>query len=70
MMEKDQAPFEALRSRDAVIGTLRRAGVAPETITALEHQLPDPVDLDRDGALLLACGITIDRLTDRFGGSP
>ncbi len=70
MTEKAQSPFEALRSKDAVIATLRRAGVAPETITALERQLPDPVDLDRDGNMLAAHGITMERLIERFGASP
>jgi hypothetical protein len=70
MTDKAQAPFEALRSKDAVIGALRRAGVAPESIAVLQRRLPDPVDLDRDGELLLAHGITIDRVIDRLGGSP
>jgi hypothetical protein len=68
--KKAQAPFEAVRSKDAVIRTLRRAGVLPETIAVLQRQLPNPVDLDRDGNLLLSYGITMDRLIDRFGGSP
>jgi hypothetical protein len=59
-----------VRSKDAVIGTLRRAGVLPETIAVLERKLPNPVDLDRDGNLLLSHGITMDRLMDRLGGSP
>jgi hypothetical protein len=70
MTDKPQAPFAAVRPKDAVIGTLRRAGVAPDTIAILQRQLPDPVDLDRDGHLLAAHGITMDSLIDRFGGSP
>jgi len=70
MTEKAQAPFEAVRSKEAVIGTLGRAGVAPETIAFLQRQLPDPVDLDRDGNLLASFGLTMDQLIDRFGGSP
>ena len=68
--EKAQAPFESVRSKESVIRTLRRAGVVPETISALQRQLPNPVDLDRDGNLLLSYGITMDQLIDRFGGSP
>jgi hypothetical protein len=49
---------------------LRRAGVPPETIEALERELPDPVDPDRDAALLMRYGITRERLVDRMGGSP
>jgi hypothetical protein len=70
MTEKAQAPFEAVRSKEGVIGTLRRAGVPPETIAVLQRQLPDPVDLDRDGNLLASFGITMDQMIDRFGGSP
>jgi hypothetical protein len=44
--------------------------MAQQTIDALGRQLPDPVDLDRYGNLLLAHGITWDRLIDRAGGSP
>jgi heme-degrading monooxygenase HmoA len=70
MTEKAQAPLAAMRSKDAVIGALRRAGVAPETIAVLQRQLPDQVDLGRDGNLLAAHGITMDRLGDRLGASP
>jgi hypothetical protein len=59
-----------VRSKEAVIRTLRRAGVDQKTIQVLEHELQDPVDLDRDENLLAAHGITLDRLVDRFGGSP
>jgi hypothetical protein len=59
-----------LRSKDTVIATLRRARVDPKTIEALERELPDPVDLDRDGNLLFAHGITCERLMDRLGASP
>jgi hypothetical protein len=53
-----------------VIRTLRRARVAKDTIEALERELPDPVDFDRDGNLLLAHGLTVDGLMDRMGASP
>ena len=60
---------DALRSKSELIRVLRRAGIAPETIDALERELEDPVDLNRDGHLLAAHGITRDRLMERFGGS-
>jgi hypothetical protein len=63
-------PPGTVRPKDTVIRALRRAGVAQDTIERLEHELQDPVDLDRDGNLLLADGITLDRLMDRVGGSP
>jgi hypothetical protein len=70
MTDNPQGPFGAPRSKDAVIVALRRAGLASETIAVLRRQLPDEVELDRDGHLLAAHGITMDRLTDRLGGSP
>jgi hypothetical protein len=60
----------SLRSKAEVVRAVRRTGVPPETIEALEAELPDPVDLDRDGDVLLAHGITTDELIDRLGGSP
>ena len=56
--------------KETFIRTLRRAAIAPETIEVLQRELPDQVDLDRDGNLLFAYGITIERLVDRLGGSP
>ena len=61
---------QALRSKDTVIATLRRARMDPETIEALERELQDPVDPNRDGNLLFAHGITRERLMDRLGASP
>jgi hypothetical protein len=58
------------RPKSHVIQALRQTDIDQQTIDALERQLPDPVDLDRDGNLLLAYGITRDRLIDRAGGSP
>jgi hypothetical protein len=63
-------PFDRPRPKSHVIQALRQAGIAQQKIEELERQLPDPVDLDRDGNLLLAYGITWDRLIDRAGGSP
>jgi hypothetical protein len=44
--------------------------VDPKTIEALERELPDPVDLEREGNLLFGHGITRERLMDRLGASP
>jgi hypothetical protein len=63
-------PSDAPRPKSQIIQALHQAGIAQQTIDALEAQLPDPVDLDRDGNLLFAYGITWDRLIDRAGGSP
>jgi hypothetical protein len=61
---------DALRSKDSVIRALSRAGTTPDAIVVLERELPDRVDLDRDGNTLLACRITPGRLMDELGGSP
>ena len=52
------------------IEVLRRAGVAPETIHALESELDDPIDLVRDAAFLDRHGIGRNALINRMGGSP
>ena len=52
------------------IAMVRRAGFPEETIQALESELDDPIDTERDAVILLRHGVTIDRLIDRMGGSP
>ena len=69
-MTDDPRPAETTRAKYDVIATLRRAGVGQETLQALERELPDPVDINRDGGLLHAHGITRDQLIDWAGGSP
>jgi hypothetical protein len=59
-----------LRRKAEVLAILRRAGYSEETLAALETELPDPVDVDRDGNVLLRHGITLDTVIDRLGGSP
>jgi len=49
---------------------LRRTGYSPETIRAVQDQLDDPIDLDRDAETLLRYGITREHLTATMGGSP
>ena len=52
------------------LAILRRAGVSEQTVEALDAELPDPVDVDRDANVFLRHGITLDYLIDRIGGSP
>jgi hypothetical protein len=58
-----------IRSKQDILETLRRAGVYG-LIEGREGELPDPVDTDRDEALLAEFGITREYLTERMGGSP
>jgi hypothetical protein len=59
-----------LRPKATVLEVLHRAGVPDQTVRALNAALDDPIDLRRDGNVLLSYGITLDRLIDRMGGSP
>jgi hypothetical protein len=59
-----------LRSKANLLAVLRRAGVPPDTIQALDAALDDPVDVERDAGLLMRYGITRDRLVESMGGSP
>ena len=52
------------------IRILRRAGYPRETIEKIAAQLPDPIDADRDAAILERYGLTRERLMDRMGASP
>jgi hypothetical protein len=54
---------------DATV-TLHLAGFSPERIADVLSDLPDPIDLDRDEALLARHGVTLNHLTDSRGGSP
>jgi hypothetical protein len=49
---------------------LRRAGYRSDQIDAIFSELPDPIDLDRDGAILQQRGVTRDHLVSLMGGSP
>jgi hypothetical protein len=57
------------RKKSDVIRIMRRIGIAPETIARAEHSLPDPVDLDHDGDLLVRYGVTTDTVWRELGGS-
>jgi CBS-domain-containing membrane protein len=49
---------------------LRRSGFSAAQIDELFSRLDDPIDVDRDGALLQLHGITRGHLIDDMGGSP
>jgi hypothetical protein len=57
-------------SRDECARILRRAGYSPEVVKELIAQLPDPVDVDRDAAILARYGVTRGRLMELMGASP
>lgn len=46
------------------------AGYSRPEIEELVRDLPDPIDTQRDGVALMNRGLTMDRLSDRRGGSP
>jgi hypothetical protein len=49
---------------------LRRAAFSEEQIEDLLRDLPDPIDIERDGNAFFERGISVDTLVDRLGGSP
>ena len=57
-------------SKREVLRVLRRAGFPAETIRSVDEELPDPIDLDRDGDALARHGITHSIIDDSFGASP
>jgi hypothetical protein len=59
-----------LRRKSDVLAVLRRAGVSEQTVEALDAELDDPVDVNRDADVFFRHGITLGQLIDRMGGSP
>ena len=57
-------------TRDEFVRVLRRAGYSPEVIDEIAAQVGDPVDVDRDAAVLARYDITRGRLMDLMGASP
>ena len=57
------------RSKQEVLELMRRLGMQ-DRIPEAERDLPDVVDLDRDGHLLARLGLGVDALVNRMGGSP
>jgi hypothetical protein len=49
---------------------LNRVGYSKEKIVDIMSELKDPIDIDRDAAVLEKYGITRDALEDLMGGSP
>ena len=58
------------RPKAELVKVLQRAGIPEERIAEIAAQLPDPVDLDKSGALLQSYGLTRDALISLMGGSP
>lgn len=58
------------KSHEEAARVLRRAGYSDDFIHEVLSQLPDPIDLQRDGQILARYGLTSERLMDRMGGSP
>jgi hypothetical protein len=56
--------------KDELTRVLERAGVPHAVLKEALDQLPDPVDFDRDAAVLDRYGLTRTRVTDMMGGSP
>jgi hypothetical protein len=62
--------FAATISKAEATKVLRRVGVSKEKIADIMSELGDPIDVDRDSAILEKYGISRDVLVDRMGGSP
>jgi hypothetical protein len=55
-------------SKDDVLTLMRRLGMH-DRIEQAERELPDPVNLTRDGDLLARLGLDFDAAVNRLGGS-
>ena len=53
-----------------MLAILRRPGISPAAIEAIDREVGDPVHSERDGAILANHGVTHDLLISRMGGSP
>lgn len=53
-----------------IIAMVKRAGFDQDTISSLETELNDEVDVRRNEALLDRHGVSRSKLIDRLGGSP
>jgi hypothetical protein len=61
-MNKNQRP------RQQVIDLMRRLGLG-DRIAEAQQELPDPVDLYRDAAVLARLGLGVDETVNMLGGS-
>jgi hypothetical protein len=57
-------------SKKTALEVVRRAGYPPEVVEEIASQLPDPVNFDRDEALLVSYGLTRGQLSEALGSSP
>lgn len=55
--------------RRYVLNVMRRVGLH-DRLAEAEQRLPDPVDVDRDAAVLARLGLGLNQLMDRLGSSP
>jgi hypothetical protein len=56
-------------TKQEAIDMLRRWGTE-ELVRRAERELPDVIDLTRDGELMASYGMTRSQLMERAGGSP
>ena len=63
------AGYETISKAEAS-KVLRRVGISEGRIAEIFSELKDPIDLNRDVAVLEKYGITRDALEDLMGGSP
>jgi hypothetical protein len=63
-------PTAATLTKQDFLHVLHRAHIPEETIKAVDEQLHDPVDQERDGLFLVRHGLDRDQLVSRMGGSP
>lgn len=57
------------RTRTQIEQIMRRVGLG-DRIAEARRTLPEVVDLDRDASLLLALGLSMDRVADDLGAGP
>ncbi len=62
--------FGGTISKAEATKVLKRVGVPDEKIADIMGELDDPIDVERDTAILEKYGISRDVLVDRMGGSP
>jgi DNA-directed RNA polymerase subunit H (RpoH/RPB5) len=57
-------------SKEEATSVLHRVGFSQEKIAQILGELDDPIDVDRDAAVLEKHGISRDTLVNLMGGSP
>ena len=63
-------PHRDVFTKAEIIAMVERAGFDQGTISSLETELSDEVDVRRDEALLARHGVSRNELIARMGGSP